>query len=124
MYRFEAKHGIFSINARGIDWDGGMFGSRLESISNYEFEGTVPIASLTAFPFDFHPQKEKLTEALTMRGKLFENFVGYHYQAYKGVALGYGRSGLIKHSIDSRVFIDCDAHNRFCPNNAVNLQTL
>lgn len=112
------------IQARAIDWDGEKFGTSWEYLSDYEFEGTRPIVSLTAFPFEFHPLKDKLAEALTIRGKLFEKLAGYHYQAYKGVALGYGRCGLIKHNVDSRIIIDCEAHNRFLPNNAVYFNAL
>ena len=112
------------IQARGIDWDGQKFGSAWDYLSDYEFEGTRPIISLAAFPFDFHPQREKLSQQLTARGKLFEKYAGYHYQSYKGIALGYGRCGLIKHNVDSRIIIDCDAHNRFLPNNAVHFNAL
>jgi ATPase family associated with various cellular activities (AAA) len=117
----DQKRGVdyLRIQARGIDWDGEKFGTAWAYLSDYEFEGTRPITSLTAFPFEFHPQKEQLSKALTARGKLFEKFAGYHYQAYQGVALGYGRCGLIKHNVDSRVIIDCAAHNAFLPNNAV-----
>lgn len=117
----DQKRGLdyLRIQARGIDWDGEKFGTAWEYLSNYEFEGTRPIVNLAVFPFEFHPTKEKLAQALTIRGKLFEKYAGYHYQAYKGTALGYGRCGLIKHNVDSRIIIDCDAHNRFLPNNAV-----
>lgn len=117
----DQKRGVdyLRIQGRGIDWDGTKFGSAWAYLSEYEFEGTRPITSLAAFPFEFHPQKDQLSRALTTRGKLFEDFAGYHYQAYKGVALGYGRCGLIKHNVDSRVIVDCAAHNAFLPNQAV-----
>jgi len=61
---------------------------------------------------------------LVARGKLFERFAGYHYKAYRGVALGYGRCGMIKHNLESRIIIDCDAHNKFLPNCAVHFNPL
>jgi hypothetical protein len=36
----------------------------------------------------------------------------------------YGRCGLIKQTVDSRIIIDCDAHNRFLPNQAVSFSML
>jgi hypothetical protein len=36
----------------------------------------------------------------------------------------YGRCGLIKQTVDSRIIIDCDAHNRFLPNHAVSFAML
>jgi len=102
-----------------VDWDGEKFGQHHDFLSDYEFEGTTPITSLEAFPLEFHPRKEDLIQRLVVRGKIFEQFAGYHYQAYRGVALGYGRCGMVKHNIESRIIIDCDAHNRFLPNYAV-----
>ncbi|OCT48423.1 hypothetical protein CLCR_04441 [Cladophialophora carrionii] len=55
---------------------------------------------------------------LVLRGKLFESFAGYHYKAYWGVALGYGRYGMIRHKIESWIIIDCEALNRFLPESA------
>src|ERR1700761_280479 len=102
-----------------VDWDGTKFGQHDTYLSNYEFAGTTPITSLEAYPLEFHPEKEQLIQRLVLRGKLFERFAGYHYKAYRGVALGYGRCGMIRHNIESRIIIDCEAHNRFLPNNAV-----
>ena len=36
----------------------------------------------------------------------------------------YGRCGLIKQTVDSRIIIDCEAHNRFLPNEAVSFAVL
>src|SRR6202012_1882292 len=74
---------------------------------------------LEAYPLEFHPEKEQLIQRLVLRGKLFERFAGYHYKAYRGVALGYGRCGMIRQHIEAWIIIDCEAHNRFLPNNAV-----
>src|SRR6201996_9105121 len=102
-----------------VDWDGTKFGQHTTYLQNYEFAGTTPITSLQAYPLEFHPDKTQLIQRLVLRGKLFERYAGYHYKAYRGVALGYGRCGMIRHNIESRIIIDCEAHNRFLPNNAV-----
>lgn len=101
------------------DWDGTKFGRNNTNLDDYEFQGTTPITSLSAYPLEFHPQKDALIQRLMLRGKLFERFAGYHYMAYRGVCLGYGRCGMIRHNIETRIIIDCDAHNRFMPNYAV-----
>ena len=103
----------------GVDWDGEKFGSSWDNLRNFEFVGTKPITRLAYFPLEFHPQKEELRQRLMMRGKLFELYAGYHFMEYKGPALTYGRCGLIKQTVDSRIIIDCEAHNRFLPNQAV-----
>ncbi|EXJ54392.1 hypothetical protein A1O7_09731 [Cladophialophora yegresii CBS 114405] len=110
---------FLQLDTWSVDWDGVKFGQHMTYLQDYEFTGTTPITSLHAYPLEFHPEKEQLMARLLHRGKLFESFAGYHYKAYRGVALGYGRCGMIRHNIESRIIIDCEAHNRFLPNNAV-----
>ena len=110
---------FLQLNVWSVDWDGTKFGQHVTYLQDYEFAGTTPITSLSAYPLEFHPEKENLMKRLVLRGKLFERFAGYHYKAYRGVALGYGRCGMIRHNLESRIIIDCEAHNRFLPNNAV-----
>ncbi|KAL9106860.1 MAG: hypothetical protein Q9227_008193 [Pyrenula ochraceoflavens] len=114
------------INLRcwSVDWDGDKFGSKEESLYNYGYEGTVKITQLPYYPLTFHPDRNGLEGRLLSRGRTFESLKGYHYMAYKGVALGYGRCGMIKHSVDSRIIIDTEAHNKFLPNNAVSFSPL
>lgn len=123
---FDQRAGMeyLSLDVWSCDWDGTKFGRNNTDLKNYQFAGTTPISSLAAFPLEFHPDKRQLKETLTARGKLFERFAGYHYQAYRGVALGYGRCGMIRHNIESRVIIDCEAHDRFLPNHAIYLDSL
>lgn len=107
-----------------VDFDGEKFGSSQTWLSTGTFEGTKSITRLPYLPLDFHPQKKDLVDRLIARGKIFENFAGYHFMAYRGVGLTYGRCGLVKQIVDSRVIIDCDAHNRFMPNYAIRLNNL
>ena len=81
-----------SLSVWGVDWDGDKFGSSHENIQVFEFGGTAKITALRAFPLDFHPEKQDLCARLVARGRLFEQFAGYHFQAYSGVALGYGKA--------------------------------
>ena len=122
----DSRRGLefLSLNVWSCDWDGTKFGKHHSSLDNYEFQGTTPITSLSAYPLEFHPQKEALIQRLILRGKLFEQYAGYHYMAYRGVCLGYGRCGMIRHNVETRVIIDCDAHNRFMPNYAVHYNSL
>ncbi|OAP55270.1 hypothetical protein AYL99_10243 [Fonsecaea erecta] len=110
---------FLQLDVWSVDWDGTKFGQHETYLQNFEFPGTTPITSLQAYPLVFHPEKEQLMLRLVARGKLFERLAGYHYKAYRGVALGYGRCGMIRHNVESRIIIDCEAHNRFLPNNAV-----
>ena len=125
-YAEDRRSGLrfLQLQGRGIDWDGEKFGSSVQYLSNFEFDGTKSITRLANFPLDFHPLKQDLINRLTNRGKIFEKFAGYHFMAYRGTALTYGRCGLIKQTVDSRIIIDCDAHNRFLPNYAVSFAML
>jgi hypothetical protein len=122
----EDRSGVpyLQLYCRGIDWDGDKFGSSSLYLSNFEFEGTKPITRLAYFPLGFHPHEQDLISRLTIRGKVFEKFAGYHFMAYRGTALTYGRCGLVKQTVDSRIIIDCEAHNRFLPHKAVSFATL
>jgi hypothetical protein len=115
---------FLQLDVWSVDWDGTKFGQHVTYLQDYEFAGTTPITSLQAYPLEFHPEKEQLMMRLVLRGKLFERLAGYHYKAYRGVALGYGRCGMIRHNIESRIIIDCEAHNRFLPNSAVYFSSL
>jgi hypothetical protein len=90
---------IYNINCYSIDWDGEVFGRRHEYVVNNSFEGTRAITRLPAYPLEFHPNKSKLLKELLERGKKWAIFAGYHYMAYKGVALGYSWCGMVKHSV-------------------------
>jgi ATPase family associated with various cellular activities (AAA) len=122
----EDRSGVayLQLHCRGIDWDGDKFGSSWLYLSNFEFEGTKSITRLAYFPLGFHPHEQDLISRLTIRGKVFQKFAGYHFMAYRGTALTYGRCGLVKQTVDSRIIIDCEAHNRFLPNKAVSLTAL
>jgi hypothetical protein len=88
-YQTDRRSGLnyLQLQSRGIDWDGETFGSSIEYLSNFEFEGTKPITRLAYFPLDFHPHQQDVISRLTMRGKVFENFAGFHFMAYRGTAL-------------------------------------
>jgi hypothetical protein len=81
-----------SLNVWGVDQDGKTFGRLNENLAVYEWGGTSPITSLRAFPLDFHPDKAEVKKRLIQRGRLFEQYFGYHYMHYTKTALTYGKS--------------------------------
>lgn len=90
---------VYAIRCTSVDWDGEKFGIRHEYVQNNSFEGTKAIIRLQAFPLEYHANQAKVKTDLIERGKLFERFHGFHYKAYKGVALGYGFCGLVKYNV-------------------------
>jgi hypothetical protein len=106
----------FQLTCKQIDWDGEAFGWKSTNPLVPGWLGTKPITELEAFPLNFHPECEAITEKLLARGKVFEQLHGYHYKNYKGTAIGQSPCGPIKVNVDSRIIVDRYAHGRFNPN--------
>lgn len=106
----------YQLTAEAIDWNGTHFGRAVERINLWEFLGTTPILSLTAFPLSFHPQKGKIRAALTQRGKEFEKLAGCHYKEYNGFAITWDKEGKeVPTSCSGRIIVDSDTFRRFSP---------
>ena len=82
-----------------VDWDGEKFGFGNAQFHVWEFEGTTKITKLSAYPFEYHPNLNKVKEALIHRGRAFEELGGYHYKNYQGTAIGEGPWGPIKYNV-------------------------
>jgi len=117
-YGQHPKYGpCYTLQCKKVNWDGDKFGYETSSHMILEFPGTMKIEDLDAVPLDFHPDCKKVTAKLIKRGKLFEHFHGYHYKAYKGLAIGKNHCGMdIKVTCDSRIIIDTFAYGKFNPN--------
>jgi hypothetical protein len=114
----------YQLQCSKVDWDGEKFGYATKYTLVPGFLGTKPITQLQSFPLEFHPDCELVTERLIARGKLFEHYQGYHYKAYKGIAIMQTRCGPAKVNVDSRIIIDRYAHGRFNPNQHTSLSPL
>ncbi|KAH6719380.1 P-loop containing nucleoside triphosphate hydrolase protein [Leptodontidium sp. MPI-SDFR-AT-0119] len=125
-YYEHPKYGpCYGVNTQKVDWDGDKFGYASNQHIILAFGGTRSIASLDAFPLSFHPEQKKIRAQLLKRGKLFEHYHGYHYQAYKAFAIGKDMCGNdIKVTVDSRVIIDTFAYGKFNPNSLKHLSPL
>jgi hypothetical protein len=106
-YTEHNKYGpCFQLQCSKVDWDGEQFGYATKYSLVPGYAGTKPITELQAFPLEFHPKCELITEKLIARGKLFEHYQGYHYKAYKGFGIAQTQCGPMKISVDSRIIID------------------
>lgn len=111
------KYGpTFVVYSQVVDWDGDRFGYAMAQKLVLAFKGTMAIADLEAFPLEFHPGENRIRKQLIARGKLFEQYHGYHYQAYKSFAIGKDRCGNdTKVIVDSRIIIDAYVHGQNNP---------
>ncbi len=119
------KYGpCYQLHCVKVDWDGEKFGYATKYTLIPAFLGTRPITQLQSFPLDFHPNCALITGRLVARGRLFEHYQGYHYKAYKGIAIMQTRCGPAKLNVDSRIIVDRYAHGRFNPNQHMSLTPL
>ncbi|KAJ6035920.1 AAA family ATPase [Penicillium herquei] len=111
----------FLINARYIDSDGTNFGYRYQQLCIKPYEDTTAIMNLPVFPLAYHKNKAEICTDLTLRGKIWQTYKGYHYKYYEGIAKGFSEElqREIKFKIESRVAIDGEAFNRFNPNGEI-----
>ncbi|KAI9658680.1 MAG: hypothetical protein M1821_002240 [Bathelium mastoideum] len=130
---YRLKSGTYSKTSRGkyytmrceyVDFDGEKFGVGQDSIRIPPFVGTLDIAKLPAYPVDRHVESESLKKRLVARGKLFEAYKGYHFKAYRGIAIDERSNERNRYNVHSRIIIDTQAHNRFNPHEKVNLQKI
>jgi hypothetical protein len=120
------KYGpCFGVNSQSVNWDGDRFGYNGTQHLILSYAGTVKIQELDVFPLEFHPDEKKVRSRLITRGKLFEQYHGYHYKQYKGFGIGKNMCGQdIKVTVDSRIIIDTFAYGKFNPNSLPYLASL
>ncbi|KAH0265390.1 P-loop containing nucleoside triphosphate hydrolase protein, partial [Aureobasidium melanogenum] len=116
---------VFSLKIRFIDFDGTKFGWTVARINIPEFQGTCPIASLAAYPVEYHSDEANLLKTLIKRGSAVESLVGTYYRAYDGIGHKldmYGQKE--RHSVKGRIIVDAVGWNRYMPNQAIYTSTL
>ncbi len=126
------KREVLKLDCEFIDYDGMGFGMSKETLTVSGWKGTKKITKLEAFPYMFHeafaimknhggPMPERDLDAeMEHRGRMFEAYAGFHFVAYKGIALGRVARGEAKFDVDSRIIIDSAASMRY--NSKVNLE--
>ncbi|KAH0360118.1 P-loop containing nucleoside triphosphate hydrolase protein, partial [Aureobasidium melanogenum] len=111
---------VFSLKIRFIDFDGTKFGWTVARINIPEFQGTCPIASLAAYPVEYHADEANLLKTLINRGSAVESLVGTHYRAYDGIGHKldmYGQKE--RHSVKGRIIVDAVGWNRYMATQAI-----
>ncbi len=94
---------------RRVDWDGEDFGLGTAQFNVWEWEGTMKITKLSAYPLEYHPSLNKLKEELVTRGRAFEALSGYHFKDYQGTAIGEGPWGPVKYNVSEVFLVFCSS---------------
>jgi hypothetical protein len=111
---------VYSLKVRFIDFDGSRFGWSTARIDVPEFQGTCPIASLAAYPIDYHSDAANIRTSIINRGSIIETLVGTHYRAYDGIGHKLDMYGQVeRHSVKGRIIVDTVGWNRYNPNQAI-----
>ncbi|KAM0505536.1 hypothetical protein ACHAP8_001763 [Fusarium lateritium] len=114
---------VYSMNCKGIDWDGKGMGWTDVSMQIRDFTGTVPFANLSCYPLEFHSKPEAARELLLQRGRKFESLAGYHYKAYSGTAIWHISSTKSRQeNVNSRIVIDGANWEKLNPDHMVWLE--
>ncbi|KAG8802746.1 hypothetical protein FRC16_008769 [Serendipita sp. 398] len=88
------------------------FGRASYNSTIQEFNGTVKINALSAYPLQYHPRKEDVKQMLITRGKKWADYNGMHHVAYTGIAYQSYRKIYVK----GRSVIDKATFQRVNPN--------
>jgi hypothetical protein len=119
-YGFNQGTPVFMLKVRFIDFDGTKFGWSIARFEIPDFEGTCPIASLSAYPIKHHLDEAALCRSLVDRGSAIESLVGTHYRAYDGIGHKQNAFGnMERYSVKGRIIVDTVGWNRYNPNHAI-----
>ena len=66
-----------------------------------DFDGTVKITSLDAYPIQFHPQEAEIRRSLISRGRKWSKLTGIHHMTYKGTAGFKCQGKVVKYNVRS-----------------------
>ncbi|OHW99646.1 AAA family ATPase [Colletotrichum incanum] len=115
------KGDFYWVDGKYLEFDGKQFGYGTLCEEVLEFRGARKISSLSAFPLDFHRDKEAVKSALVDRGKRFVQLGGVHYRSHHGLAYYKKKKAVIKVNINGRVMVDPAIHRRINPNYQVSV---
>ncbi|GKT59638.1 AAA family ATPase [Colletotrichum tofieldiae] len=115
------KGDFYWIDGKYLEFDGKQFGYGTLCEEVPDFRGARKISSLSAFPLDFHRDKEAVKSALVDRGKKFVQLGGVHYRSHHGLAYYKKKKAVIKVNINGRVMVDPAIHRRINPNYQVSV---
>ncbi|TQN64623.1 ATPase family AAA domain-containing protein 3B [Colletotrichum shisoi] len=115
------KGEFYWVDGKYLEFDGKQFGYGTLCEEVPEFRGARKISSLSAFPLDFHKDKEAIKAALVERGKKFVQLGGVHYRSHQGLAYYKKKKAVIKVNVNGRVMVDPAIHRRINPNYQVSV---
>lgn len=96
---------LYSLICEGIDGDdpgdpkaAGFFRTQSRVLLP-DFDGTVKITSLDAYPIQYHPQEADLRRSLVARGRKWSKLSGIHHMSYNGTAGFKCQGKIVKYNV-------------------------
>ncbi|KAI8667731.1 AAA domain-containing protein [Fusarium keratoplasticum] len=77
------------------------------------FTGNKPIRELGCYPFEFHNDKDSITERLTARGRKVLDLQGVAYRTYNGIAIYEDERGRLRQHVNGRILIDAWGYHKY-----------
>lgn len=77
------------------------------------FVGNKPIRELSCYPFEFHNDKDSITELLTARGRKVLGLQGVAYRTYNGIAMYQAERVTLRQNVNGRILIDAWGYHKY-----------
>ncbi|KAK3904186.1 P-loop containing nucleoside triphosphate hydrolase protein [Staphylotrichum tortipilum] len=101
----------YDISVEYVDWDGEKCGWQPMTVSIPWYAGLTRVTGLLVYPLRFAHNRGEIEEAMTARGRRFEQLRGYHFLNYRGVRVPMDTEGE-EQPVSGRVVIDAFAYYR------------
>lgn len=105
------------LETRYLGSDGKVLGEVTTCSAIPTFRGEARIESLTAYPLQYHPEKDDIRKQLEGCGRKYASFLGIHQQRYKGKAFDYDEKGnIVALHVEGNIVIDFECFHKNMPN--------
>lgn len=105
------------LKTRYLGSDGKVLGEVTTSNSIPIFRGEMPIESLTAYPLQYHTEKDDIREQLEECGHKYVSLLSTYHRKYKGKAFDYDEKGnIVALYMQGNIIVDFDCFHENIPN--------
>jgi hypothetical protein len=106
----------FHIDGRYWDFNGEMLGETELEAGITKFRGAKRINTLTLFPLEYHPDKDKVKAELMKCGRKFISLKGSHHLQYRGRAFRMEKGRPKAISMNGKIMVDAELFQKMNPN--------
>ncbi|KAH8878683.1 hypothetical protein GQ53DRAFT_82027 [Thozetella sp. PMI_491] len=105
------------LESRYIGSDGKVLGEVTTSSAIPIFRGERRIDSLTAYPLQYHPEKDDIRKQLEECGRKYVSLLGIHHRKYTGKAFDYDeKANIVALHVEGNIMVDFECFHENMPN--------